>query len=666
MKMKHTLRETLVTPRATVPHVNGEAAQHGEAEAAQNVREQELSLQVTGMPAAAGAITPGDRLLLMTEGHHVTVNGRTVKVDGNPVATVDGNVLGAHAVGPLIVVVTGGGMTYLSSNSGSWAPLNPDDAVPQLEFITQMLTTSTDIAAYHFAEPYDQWQAPLASGDTFALERILRAAWNALLADAAADGRHAAPMLVRWAVRLHDDSYLWISDPVRVGDATLANADRISAIVDSGSAGFTSTQAATMALRHYRLGVNMTREIAADWLPLVKCIDVLATDEAQLLTASRMLDYRCLTRTTGGREYVLEMGLSRRSADAIALQLNNSAWHVVATATATGDMTGDDFVPATDVVSMTAAQCAAVGTMSRLASVASSTTAGGRLYCATTGGDVVVSLPGNALVEANRRAVVGSRPLALAVVTKPLYSSGFGRYPVFVFTSDGIFAIPQSASGTLGEARLVDRTVIAADVPPVEGDGDIWFVSRHRHLCRLSGSRVTVCQTDVTYTALAWCNAYRELWLLPARGYPVARMVSGAMSERTVDAVSLYSDALHAVVVTDAGTLLDLERETAAEVAVKWRTHPVALDAMLARTVRRIVWHVKSDGADVTLRVIGQRGIMAQDQDVSLVTVNGAINQPLAAAPIRVTARTLSLEMNGAAMSGTLLLPTLIYSGTDR
>ena len=69
---------------------------------------------------------------------------------------------------------------------------------------------------------------------TFALERILRAAWNALLADAAADGRHAAPMLVRWAVRLHDDSYLWISDPVRVGDATLANADRISAIVDSG------------------------------------------------------------------------------------------------------------------------------------------------------------------------------------------------------------------------------------------------------------------------------------------------------------------------------------------------------------------------------------------------------------------------------------------------
>ena len=87
---------------------------------------------------------------------------------------------------------------------------------------------------------------------------------------------------------------------------------------------------------------------------------------------------------------------------------------------------------------------------------------------------------------------------------------------------------------------------------------------------------------------------------------------------------------------------------------------------MLARTVRRVVWHVKSDGADVTLRVIGQRGIMAQDQDVSLVTVNGAINQPLAAAPIRVTARTLSLEMNGTAMSGTLLLPTLIYSGTDR
>lgn len=663
MKKKHNLKETLVVARACVPHVNGEAAQRGEAQSALNVREQESSLQVTGKPSTIGAIAPGERLLLLFDGHRMTVNDSTVKIDGNPVVTIEGTVLAAHAVGELIVVVADSGLTYLSAINGTWDVLNRDDAVPALEFTTVMATSSADIAAYAFATPYSRWEAPLASDDTFALERMLRAAWNALNADVTAEGRHASPMLVRWAVRLKDDSYLWVSDPVRVGDATLVNCERVSALVDSGSNGFTGTQATALPLLHYRLGMNVTSNISTEWLPLVKSIDVFATDDAQLLTASRTLDYRCLTRTTGGREYVLEMGLSRRSADAINMQLNSSPWHLIATAPATDQLSGTDFVAPVESMTLTNAQCAAIGSMARMKQITSSTTAGGRLYCSTASGDIVVSAPGNALVDAHRCSVHGAGPLALAVVTKPLYSGGFGRYPVYVFTREGIYAIPQSAMGALGEARLVDRTVIAADVAPVEASGNIWFVSRHRHLCRLDGYRVAVCQRDVTYTSLAWCNAYHELWLLPSRGYPVVMMPSGALSERTVDAVALYSDTLHAVAVTDAGTLLDLEQEEPAELPVRWHSHPFALDPLLAMVVRRVVWHVMSDGAELSLQVIGQRGIMAQDQTVSLVAVNGAIDQPLATAPLAVRARTLRLEVNGAATSGTLLLPTLIYSG---
>lgn len=54
---------------------------------------------------------------------------------------------------------------------------------------------------------------------------------------------------------------------------------------------------------------------------------------------------------------------------------------------------------------------------------------------------------------------------------------------------------------------------------------------------------------------------------------------------------------------------------------------------------------------------------MAQDQSVGLVTVSGAINQPLAFVPMAVRARTLRLEVSGTATTGTLLQPTLIYSG---
>lgn len=141
MKKKHNLKETLIIPRASVPHVNGEAARRGEAQSALNVREQESSLQVAGKPTALGAISPGERLLLLIDGHRVTVGDSTVKIDGNPVVTVEGNVLAAHAVGELVVIVSDSGMTYLSAINSSWSVLNRDDAVPSLEFTSEMATS---------------------------------------------------------------------------------------------------------------------------------------------------------------------------------------------------------------------------------------------------------------------------------------------------------------------------------------------------------------------------------------------------------------------------------------------------------------------------------------------------------------------------------------------
>ena len=105
MKNKKNMREVRVTARAMAPLTNGEAAQCGEALLAQNLRERESSLMVTGEPAVTGAIAVGDRLLLLDDGCCVTCRGTTVKIDGAAVATVAGNIVGAHAVGDLVVVV---------------------------------------------------------------------------------------------------------------------------------------------------------------------------------------------------------------------------------------------------------------------------------------------------------------------------------------------------------------------------------------------------------------------------------------------------------------------------------------------------------------------------------------------------------------------------------
>lgn len=660
MKKHLSKREERIVPAGMTLPCNGEAAHSGCASLARNVRQREQSLQVTGRPASAGSIPAGDRLLLVMGDSRVTCQGQVVKIDGVAVATVTGRIVGAHSIGGLIAVVTEDGLTVLAQREGQWVVLDGDGAKPRLSIGINTVTAHADIAPYTFAEPYTQWRSPLADADAHALAAMLRSGWNALAADAAAEGLHAAPMLVRWAVRLHDGTYLWMSDPVRVGDATMSNADRIVAQVTEDSHGFTGTEQAVLNQLRYSLDISVQQGIDASWLPLVAAIDVFATDEAQLLTASRALDYRCLTRVAGTREYLLEMGLSRRSEGAIASQLSSSPWHLLATAPLGDQLSAVVFVVPQEPLTLTNAQCAAIGGMSRLDGVVASTSAGGRLYCCTRAGDVVVSEPGNVLVEAHCRRVQGAEPLAMAVVTRPLYSGGFGRYPVYVFTDDGIYAIPQSAAGTMGEARLVDRTVIDSSVAPVEGRNAVYLLSRHGHLCRLEGARVEVCLRHVPASALAWCESYGELWMLRGQDVPLVLMPGGSLSERTVEAVALYSDPRHALAVGADGTLLDLEREDPAVMPVVWQSHPVAVDTLLSSSVGRVVWHLSGSG-NLSLRVTGQRGIMAQDRDVSLITVNGDIDQPLATAPMAVRMRTLRLAIEGTATTGTLLLPTTLY-----
>ena len=655
------MKETLVLPQGMVPLANGEAAPVGTALLAVNVRERERSLQVTGVPATVGQIDAGDRLLLITGGHYVTCSGRDVKIDGVRVASASGDIVGAHTIGDIVVIVTRSGMMYLSQRGSQWVVLNPDDVVPRLSFSTNMATMTTEIPAYSFASPYSQWRAPLSSEDTTALEGQLRTAWNAMNNDCRAEGRHTAPMLLRWAVRLKDGTHLWMSDPVRVGDETLANAQRISANVTTTSSAFTGIEATVLPMLHYNVDITVERNIAPEWLPLVAAIDVFATSEARLLSDSRSLDYRCLTRTTGGREYVLEMGLQRRSDAAITAQLSSSEWRLVATAPVADHISGVDFVSPLQSVTLTNEACASIGLLMALDDVVCSASAGGRLYCCTSGGDIIVSAPGNAFVEAHRRSVLGTLPIAVSVMTRPLYSSGFGRYPVYIFTDDGIYAVPQTPQGALGEARLVNRTVAATGVQPVEAAHDLWFVSRHGHLCRMHGSQVTVVQRDVDYIAMTWCNAHHELWLLPSSGDPTVVMASGRMSRRTVAATQLYGDALHAVAVTASGEVMDLEQETTTTMPVTWHSHPVALDPLMAAAIHRVVWHICSDEVSLTLNVKGQRGIMAQDCVVSNMTINGPVDQPLATPTMAVRGRTMRLTLDGEAMSGTLVLPALIY-----
>jgi len=656
------MSRTSVTLRGATQVTNTEAATRGTAAVAVNVREAEQSLQVVGEPTPVGSIATGQQLWLVTDDYQVSADGHTVVVNGEAVATVAGDIVGVHKIGQYLVVVTTQGLTTLVSNGTSWTELDPTDAPPVIALTARYGSSSTEVGACTFDEPYSEWQA-LHADDETTLQRLLRTAWQELTSEIVASGNYYAPILVCYAVRLYDDSYLWVSDPIRLGDDTLANTDWLQAAVNSDSSGFTGTTATTLALQHYSVGIEVSQGVGNAWQSQVKSIDIYATSAASLLTTARALHYRCVSSSTNPRTYSLQMRLSPNSEEAIARELAASTWTMIATATDVTSLSETSFKSPTSVVTLTNSQIEAINSsLQVVGDQVCSTAAGGRLYCCSTSGEVMVTWPGNPFVEAHRSVVLGCTPRAMSVVIKPLYSGGFGRYAVYVFTNDGIFAIPQSTAGTLGEARLVDRAIIATGTRPVEGDnGNIYFVSRHQQLCRLQASRVTTVLRQVAISQLAWSDAYGELWMLDNEGQAQVLQASGTTSQRTMQLSQLYCDPRHALAVSTQGDLLDLEHEQAASMTVSYQSHPIGLDALMAQVVHRLVWRLTGDELQLALCLTGQRDIgLGDSYTLCQVTVNGACHTPLAIPLLHRPARTVCLWVTGTASSGTLLLPVTL------
>ena len=377
--MKNTKKTIGVVPRGTRHAANGEAAAAGAAVRTVNLREREQSLQVVGQPATVGAIGAGHTLVLVHEGHYFYLDDDRLYVDaGTLLLTLAGEWVDIKTVGSWIVVVTTTALRVLVARGDTYVEMDASQALPSITVTEQTLPPlSATVPPFTFAEPYRQWQAPLADADVRSLTTLLRGVAGGLSTDAADAASLAAPVLVRWGVRLWDDSYLWMSAPRRLGDATLANADRITAPVVIDGDRFAGTLAATMPLARYKPKVTVEGGVPADWQPWVKAIDVFATAPAPLFAASRVLEYRCLTRTVGDRTYELEMGLRRTDAASIEHSLNTSDWHLVATATDVANLRPDAFVPPEQPVTITNARCAALAQARMLPLPTCVATAGG-------------------------------------------------------------------------------------------------------------------------------------------------------------------------------------------------------------------------------------------------------------------------------------------------
>lgn len=670
MKKKQT--QLVVSPRCARHYDNPEAAIVGEAAVAVNLREQEQSLVVTGTPVYCGTIPSGHRLLLVDGDRHFSLHSSTIYCDGTAVATVTSDVIAMYRVGDGLVAVTRDGLLHLRYNGDTCEVVDKAGAIPSISLVAaDEFSTQLSLDAYTFASPYKSWSEPLQVDDITALTSHYRTAWRNAIAAVTAQGGYYTPLMACYAVRMWDDNYLWVSNPITIGLTTLANAQPVTAAVTTGSSSYTGIAATTMTMSGYRLGIKVLSGVGESWRSMVKAIDVFVTAQPAIADVSSLY-YRCLTTQGGTRTPNLQYGWQSLSQSRVMAALEASGWHLVATtadvnmlaqgrfvasnvthvaATAIGVVT----VPMTDSSTLTREQVAAVNSGSDDMTPVAAMVRNGRLYMASATGQLACSAHGNAMITQQLARVTGASLMAIAPVSRALYSGGFGRYAVYLFTGEGIYAVAQSAMGTLGEARLVDRTIIAAGCVPIDGDRDVYFVDRNGWLCRLTGSEVTRLLPGVSPLAtMTWDDNHHELHLLGGDTL-LAITPQGHYSRRTLEATALYDDVSHSIAVTAQGRLYDLSREEPCVLPVEYRSHPIILASHSYVRPVYVSWCVISDESHLMLSLCGERGMSCHGFMVGSIGVEGIIGAPLSMPVVSPPCRTLRAIVTGTAHTGTVI-----------
>lgn len=657
------MKATTITLSGIEQHYNPEAATAGAACKCNNLRPREGVLQVTGLPASTTAIAAGDRLLAIDGDRFITLrDGHSVMWGSTQLARVEGTGIAVHVVGNFLVITTRAERIYLYRTSSGYNEVAPTGAVPAIA-IGQGKDTSMSITLppYTFAQPLATWQYPLPSADLQGLAATVAAAWKQLGRQAADAGYRTGPVLARYAVRLWDDSYLYVSPAVETGTSCVKSSYRTSCEAEQHDGKWTGLPQCELARPCFTLAITPQAGIDEAWLGLVKSIDILVTDEAQVAGAA-VLDYRMGVSNVGTRRYTIEMGPTPRPAAAIEADLRTSAWHLAARTTHVAELAKgqwiDDPVEALKLTSTDVDALVATSPQGVTASMAHN----GRLYTGSAAGHIAVSRIDNPLVTAQSKKIVGGEILALAIATRPIYSGGYGRFPVYVFTGEGIFALPQLASGSYGEARIMSRKVIARGTQPAEGDGSTWFVDNLGRLCSITGAKVVEHLRDVAGTTqLAWNEAEHELAMLTASGHIACLTTTGRVYTTAASCQQLYGHGARALAVTASGQTCDLGNEQpASSQPVDYLSHPIVAGNTMCITPKWVTWNVTGRDLDLKLCIYGERGTSCHGFVVNSLHVKGNVGAPIKVPVAAQPLRALRLAVSGTAPSGTLLGPVVI------
>lgn len=313
----------------------GEDAPIGSADRVVNLRSKGSALTPVGSLAAIASIgqeaaiiathRTADGVNLITISGDTLVWAGTISSDGiytevsQEIGDIEGDVLAAETLANFVVIGCSPGDVYLYYSGGSYTILDSLTAVPELYLHSQVVDTATaTVPEYEFEDEYSRWQSPLSTADIAGISDNMKEAYSALSATASSEGGYIQPLLVRYGVRLYDDSYLWISQPVAIGEGIQCS-ERYEAEVEDNGSVYTGVESFAIEADVCKIVARAVSCFDSSWDGLIKSIDLLVSAEAKPLLTSQTVGYRC--ETSSSSEHLLRLWFQSVASDVVMSSL---------------------------------------------------------------------------------------------------------------------------------------------------------------------------------------------------------------------------------------------------------------------------------------------------------------------------------------------------------
>ncbi len=246
--------------------------------------------------------------------------------------------------------------------------------------------------------------------------------------------------------------------------------------------------------------------------------------------------------------------------------------------------------------------------------------------------------PGNPFSVVSRINVGDGCVNAVCEAVKPVSSNIFSKFPLYAFTSQGIFAISAS-----GEYRLIHNLSVDSARMLCHINGAI-ALAASRNIYKLAGDTLTLVAKNIEASSVAYVALHDELWCTDSNGrVTVADCSDWHTYSRDIFIKTLFSDNYFPIGVNGYGNMLNLSVENDTDQHISYRSKPFAVD----NPPINISWNILAQNSSISLTIYGENGRSCHGVLINSINISGAVRSPLWVPLFSPQFRTLRLEIDG-------------------